>query len=336
MTCTIIVGGNFGDEGKGKIVSHVAHKDRPTIISRGGVGPNAGHTVIVGEKKFGVRMCPSGFVYPDARLMIGTGVLVDPQVFAKEVKFLDVEGRIFIDKRCSIIEASHIEEDKSNSHLAKTVGSTGTGCGPANRDRVMRTARQAQQIPELAPYLIDVPYELNTALDREETVLIEGTQGFGISLYYGHYPFVTSKDTCASQMAADNGIGPTRIDDVIVVFKAYPTRVGEGPFATEMLQKEADEKGIHEFGTVTGRERRIGKWDGKMARYAAMVNGCTQAAITGIDHVDPSCFGLTSYDKLSQEALAFIETAEKDIGARVTLISTGPEMSQIIDIRDEL
>jgi len=166
-------------------------------------------------------------------------------------------------------------------------------------------------------------------------VLIEGTQGFGISLYYGHYPFVTSKDTCASQMAADNGIGPTRIDDVIVVFKAYPTRVGEGPFATEMPQEEADEKGIREFGTVTGRERRIGTWDGKMARYAAMVNGCTQAAITGIDHVDPSCFGATSYDQLSKKAISFLEQAEKDIGARVTLISTGPEMSQIIDIRDE-
>ncbi|MBN1166535.1 MAG: adenylosuccinate synthetase [Methanospirillaceae archaeon] len=336
MTCTIIVGGNFGDEGKGKIVSHVAHKDRPTIITRGGVGPNAGHTVVVGEKKYGVRMCPSGFVYPDARLMIGTGVLVDPRVFAQEIEVLGVKDRIFVDKRCSIIETSHIEEDKNNSHLAKTVGSTGTGCGPANRDRVMRIARQAEQVPDLSPYLTDVPYEVNTALDRNETVLIEGTQGFGISLYYGHYPFVTSKDTCASQMAADNGVGPTRIDDVIVVFKAYPTRVGEGPFATEMQQEKAHEKGIQEFGTVTGRERRIGNWDGKMARYAAMINGCTQAAITGIDHVDPSCFGITSYDALSDEALQFIKKAEADIGARVTLISTGPELTQIIDIRDEL
>ncbi len=336
MTCTIIVGGNFGDEGKGKIVSHVAHKDRPTIITRGGVGPNAGHTVVVGEKKYGVRMCPSGFVYPDARLMIGTGVLVDPRVFAHEIEVLGVKDRIFVDKRCSIIETSHIEEDKNNSHLAKTVGSTGTGCGPANRDRVMRIARQAEQVPDLSPYLTDVPYEVNTALDRNETVLIEGTQGFGISLYYGHYPFVTSKDTCASQMAADNGVGPTRIDDVIVVFKAYPTRVGEGPFATEMQQEKAHEKGIQEFGTVTGRERRIGTWDGKMARYAAMINGCTQAAITGIDHVDPSCFGITSYDALSDEALQFIKRAEADIGAKVTLISTGPELTQIIDIRDEL
>ncbi|NLL10745.1 MAG: adenylosuccinate synthetase, partial [Methanomicrobiales archaeon] len=132
MSCTIIVGGNFGDEGKGKIVSHVAHQDHPTIISRGGVGPNAGHTVMVGEKKFGVRMCPSGFVYPDARLMIGTGVLVDPRVLMHEIEVLDVEGRIFLDKRCAIIEEAHIQEDKTNAHLSKKVGSTGTGCGPAN------------------------------------------------------------------------------------------------------------------------------------------------------------------------------------------------------------
>ena len=129
----------------------------------------------------------------------------------------------------------------------------------------MRSARLARDVPELKEYLIDVPMELNSALDRGERVLLEGTQGFGISLYYGTYPFVTSKDTSASQIAADNGVGPTRIDDVIVVFKAYPTRVGEGPFSTEMTREESDEMGIQEFGTVTHRQRRIGEWDGKMA-----------------------------------------------------------------------
>ena len=329
------MGGNFGDEGKGKIVSHVAYQDHPTIITRGGVGPNAGHTVMIGEKKFGVRMCPSGFVYPDARLMIGTGVLVDPRVFKKEIEVLGVESRIFIDKRCAIIEESHIEEDKTNIHLSKKVGSTGTGCGPANRDRVMRTARLARDIPELDHFLIDVPREVNKALNNNENVVIEGTQGFGISLYFGSYPYVTSKDTCASQMAADNGVGPTKIDDVIVVFKAFPTRVGEGPFTTEMSPDSAHEKGIQEFGTVTGRERRIGTWDGEQAEYAAMINGCTQAAITGIDHIDPDCFGAKDYSQLSKKAKDFLLQAEEDIGAPITLISTGPELSQIIDIRKD-
>jgi len=333
MSCIIIVGGFFGDEGKGKIVAHVAHKDKPSIISRGGVGPNAGHTVTVGEKEYGIRMIPSGFVFPDARLMIGSGVLVDPNVLKKEIDQLGVDDRVFIDKRCSIIEEEHIRQDKGNEHLSKTIGSTGTGCGPANVARVNRVAKQAKDMPELQKYLIDASYEINSALDRGENVILEGTQGFGISLYFGTYPFVTSKDTSASQIAADNGVGPTRIDDVIVVFKAYPTRVGEGPFGTEMSREESMNLGIQEFGTVTHRERRIGCWDGEMARYSAMINGCTIAAITGIDHVDPECFGATEYSQLTEKALEFIKKAEKDIGAPVKLISTGPEMTQIIDIR---
>jgi adenylosuccinate synthase len=280
-------------------------------------------------------MVPSGFIYPHARLFIGTGVLVDPRVLKTEVDMLDVKGRIFVDKRCGIIEEDHIRRDKGSDHLAKTIGSTGSGCGPANSDRVMRSARLARDVPELSEYLIDVPMELNSALDRGERVLLEGTQGFGISLYYGTYPFVTSKDTSASQIAADNGVGPTRIDDVIVVFKAYPTRVGEGPFSTEMTREEADEMGIQEFGTVTHRQRRIGEWDGKMARYSAMINGCTQAAITGIDRIDEACFGATRYDQLTEKAIKFLKMAESDIGAPITLISTGPDVSQIIDLRDE-
>jgi adenylosuccinate synthase len=336
MACTIIVGGFFGDEGKGKIVAHIAHQDHTSIISRGGVGPNAGHTVTVGDKNYGVRMIPSGFVYPGARLCIGSGVLVDPRVFLREVELLDVGDRIFVDGRCGVIEEEHIARDKASDHLSKKIGSTGTGCGPANSDRVLRTSRQAKDVPELAPYITDVAAEVNAAIDRDENVLLEGTQGFGISLYYGTYPFVTSKDTSASQIAADNGVGPTRIDDVVVVFKAYPTRVGEGPFQTEMNAEDSDALGFKEFGTVTHRQRRIGGWDGEMARYSAMINGCTIAAITGIDHVDPACFGATTYDGLTEKAIAFLEQAEKDIGAPIGLISTGPELTQIIDLRDEL
>lgn len=336
MTCTVIVGGFFGDEGKGKIVAHVAYQDDPSIISRGGVGPNAGHTVKTAEKEFGVRMVPSGFIYPDAKLCIGSGVLVDPRVFLNEVGALGVGTRIFVDKRCGIIEEEHIARDKGSAHLSKTIGSTGTGCGPANSDRVLRLSRQAKDVPELADYITDVPLMLNTALDDGETVLLEGSQGFGISLYYGTYPYVTSKDTSASQIAADNGVGPTRIDDVIVVFKAYPTRVGEGPFETEMPREVSHKLGIEEFGTVTHRERRIGTWDGEMARYSAMINGCTQAAITGIDHVDSACYGATEYSQLSKKAKDFIKMAEDDIGVPVTLISTGPEITQTIDLRYEI
>ncbi|MGB9176027.1 MAG: adenylosuccinate synthetase [Methanoregula sp.] len=336
MSCTIIVGGFFGDEGKGKIVAHIAFKDKPVIISRGGVGPNAGHTVQVGTKEYGVRMVPSGFVYPDAKLCIGSGVLVDPRVLKYEVETLGVKGRIFVDRRCGIITEDHIARDKGSDHLSKKIGSTGSGCGPANSDRVMRISPQAKDIPELAEYLLDVPKAIDEELKKDHIVLLEGTQGFGISLYYGTYPFVTSKDTSASQIAADNGVGPTRIDDVVVVFKAYPTRVGEGPFSTEMTSEKSDSMGIQEFGTVTHRKRRIGGWDGGMARYSAMINGCTQAAITGIDRIDKACFGITDYDKLTRTARDFLKTAEDDIGCPITLISTGPEVTQIIDIREEM
>ncbi|HJX56319.1 MAG TPA: adenylosuccinate synthetase [Methanoregula sp.] len=336
MSCTIIVGGFFGDEGKGKIVAHIACNDKPVIISRGGVGPNAGHTVQVGEREYGVRMVPSGFVYKEAKLCIGSGVLVDPRVLKQEVEMLDVKGRIFVDKRCGIITEDHIRRDKGSAHLSKKIGSTGSGCGPANADRVMRISPQAKDVPELAEYMLDVPKAIDDELKQGNTVLLEGTQGFGISLYYGTYPFVTSKDTSASQIAADNGVGPTRIDDVIVVFKAYPTRVGEGPFSTEMSSEKSDSMGIQEFGTVTHRKRRIGGWDGDMARYSAMINGCTQAAITGIDHVDKTCFGVTEYGKLTKKAKNFLKVAEDEIGSPITLISTGPEMTQIIDLRNEL
>ncbi len=335
MSATIVVGGFWGDEGKGKIIAHLAHTDKPTIIARGGVGPNAGHTVEINGQRFGVRMVPSGFVFKDAKLLIGAGVLVNPEVFLKEVELLKVKDRAGVDYRCAIIEPKHIETDRGSEHLSKKIGSTGTGCGPANVDRVNRVAKQAKDVPELKDFLADVPLEVNTALDKGEFVLIEGSQGFGLSLYYGTYPYVTSKDTTASSIAADVGVGPTKVDDVIVVFKCFPTRVGAGPFPTEMPEEEAEKLGLVEYGTVTGRKRRIGYWDGEFARYSAMVNSATQIALTGIDKYDKECYGVREWDKLTPKAKQFVEKVEEDVGVPVTLISTGPEMKQIIDLRGE-
>ncbi len=335
MSATVVVGGFWGDEGKGKIISHLAHSDKPKIIVRGGVGPNAGHTVEFGGKKYGVRMLPSGFVYREAKLLIGAGVLVNPEVFLNEVRTLKAEDRARLDFRCAIIEEKHIDADRGSEHLSGKIGSTGTGCGPANADRVMRTARLAKDVVELQPFLTDVPLDVNTAIDEGEFVLIEGTQGFALSLYYGTYPYVTSKDTSASQMAADVGVGPTKIDEVVVVFKTFPTRVGAGPFPTEMSQEEAENLGIVEYGTVTGRRRRIGYWDGELARYSAMVNGATQIALTGIDKLDRECYGVREWNKLTKKAKEFVERVEDETNVPVTLISTGPSLEQIIDLRDE-
>jgi adenylosuccinate synthase len=335
MPSTILVGGFFGDEGKGKIIAYLATHDKPEIVARGGVGPNAGHTVIVGGTRYALRMTPSGFVHEPARIRIGAGVLVDPRVLLEEIESLGIRDRIGLDRRCSIIELEHIDADRSDVHLKDKIGSTGTGCGPANVARVSRKARQAKDVPELQEFLCDVPLEVNEALDRGSFVLIEGTQGFGISLLYGTYPFVTSKDTTASQMASDVGVGPTRVDDVVVVFKAFPTRVGEGPFATQVSDEKAAELHIEEYGTVTHRKRRIGTWDGAMARYSAMVNGATMIALTGVDKLDPACRGATEYDELSTEIKEFVAQVEKDVRVPVKLISTGPELSEIVDLREE-
>ena len=336
MTCTIVVGGQWGDEGKGKIISYLCDKDNPSIVARGGVGPNAGHTVEVDGEKYGIRMIPTGFPNKSSKLAIGAGVLVDPEVLLKEIEMLDkfnIKDRLIVDKNCGIIEEKHKEMDKSNSHLSKEIGSTGTGCGPANVDRAMRTLKLAKDVEVLKPFLGDVSNAVNDALDNNENVLIEGTQGTLLSLYYGSYPYVTSKDTTASSFAADVGVGPTKIDEVVVVFKSYPTRVGEGPFPTEMSFEESEKLGLVEYGTVTGRRRRIGFFDYELAKRVCRLNGATQIALTCLDKYDEECYGITNYDDLTEKGKAFIKEIEEKVGVPVTLISTGPELHQTIDLR---
>jgi adenylosuccinate synthase len=339
MTCNILVGGGWGDEGKGKCITYLCSNDKPNIIARAGVGPNAGHSVEFNGEKYGLRMIPSGFVHTDARLLIGAGVLVDPEVFHYELNYLNkyhVKERTFADYRCSIIEEKHKQQDRDSDYLSKNIGTTGSGCGPANSDRVMRVAKLASQIEEMEGYTADVPTEVNEAIDNGEDVFIEGSQGFGLSLYYGTYPYVTSKDTTASTAAADVGVGPTKIDEVIVVFKSYITRVGAGPFKTEITQERAEEMHIEEYGTVTGRRRRVGVFDMELAKESCMINGATQIALTCVDRLFPQCERVKEYSQLSPEVKNFVEEIQTETGVPVTIISTGPDMTDTVDLRDEL
>ncbi len=339
MTCSILVGGAWGDEGKGKCITYLCNKDKPDIIARAGVGPNAGHSVEFNGEKYGLRLIPSGFVHTDAKLLIGAGVLVDPEVLFKEfedLKKYNVSERTFIDPRAAIITNEHRERDRGSEHLFKKIGSTGSGCGPANSDRVMRSIELAKDVPELEDYLLDVSFSVNEALDNGEDVFIEGSQGFALSLYYGTYPFVTSKDTTASTFAADVGVGPTNVDEVINVFKAYITRVGEGPFPTEMSQEEAEAKGLEEYGVVTGRRRRVGLFDMELAKESCRINGATQIALTCVDKLYPDCARTQDYSDLSPETKEFINDIETATGVPVTIISTGPDLKDTIDLRSEL
>ena len=332
MSSTVVIGGFFGDEGKGKIISYLALNDKPSIVVRGGAGPNAGHTIKDGEKTYKVRMLPSGFLNKDAKVMVGPGVVVNPDVLLKEINDFGVEGRAYLDYNCGIIDESHREAD-SQGRLKEKIGSTGSGTGPANAERAMRTLKMAKEIDELKPYLIDVPLEVNSALDRNENVLIEGTQGTHLSLWHGTYPFVTTKDVTASGICADVGIGPKKVDDVIVVFKAYLTRVGTGPMPGELSEEETSAKGWEEFGTVTGRLRRAAEFDFGLAKRAVMLSSANQISITKLDVRFPKCAGVTSYDELEEDAKSFIKNIEKELGVKITLIGTGPAVNDIIDLR---
>ena len=332
MASTVVVGGFFGDEGKGKIISYLAIKDNPKIIVRGGAGPNAGHTIKDGKTVYKVRMLPSGFLNRDAKVMIGPGVVVDPKVLNEEISNFNVTGRAFIDKHCGIIDETHLAQD-SKGDLKDKIGSTGSGTGPANADRAMRVLRLAKDFDSLSPLIVDVPLEINSALSANESVLIEGTQGTFLSLWHGTYPFVTSKDVTASGICADVGIGPTLVNEVIVVFKSYVTRVGTGPLENELSLEDAEKKGWSEFGTVTGRQRRAADFDFDLARRAIMLNGATQIAITKLDVIFPDCAKKTAFDELSDDAKKFIENIEAKLNTSVTIIGTGPYIDDIIDRR---
>ena len=332
MTSTVVVGGFFGDEGKGKIISYLAIKDNPKIIVRGGAGPNAGHTIRDGDKVYKVRMLPSGFLNKTAKVMIGPGVVVNPDVLKKEIQDFGASGRSFIDKHCGIIEETHLVRD-SKGELKEKIGSTGSGTGPANADRAMRVLKLAKDVNSLSSVITDVPLEVNSAISANENVLIEGTQGTFLSLWHGTYPFVTSKDVTASGICADVGIGPTKVDDVIVVFKSYVTRVGTGPLDKELSLEDAEKKGWSEFGTVTGRQRRAADFDFDLARRAVMLNGATQISITKLDVIFSDCAGKTSFDELSDDAKSFIKNIETKLNTPVTIIGTGPAVNDVIDRR---
>jgi adenylosuccinate synthase len=332
VTCSIVVDGFFGDGGKGKIISYLAIADDVSICARGGVGPNAGHTVVKDGVIYKLRMVPCGFVNEKTLQLIGPGVVINPEVFLKEVEETGIKNRVGIDPQCAIIEPKHIEID-NRGHLKEKIGTTGTGTGPCNADRALRVAKMAHMIPELNSYLRDVPILINDALDRGENVLLEGTQGTYLSLYHGGYPYVTSNDVCASAICSDVGVGPKRVDEVIMVCKAYVTRVGEGPLEGEISFEEAKKRGWDEYGTVTGRQRRASPFNHKLAKRAAIINSATQIAITKIDIIFPSTKSMQHYDNLPKEAKLFVSEVEKKVGLPVTLIGTGPGVEEVIDRR---
>jgi adenylosuccinate synthase len=333
MPCSVIVGAFWGDEGKGKIISYLALKDNLDFCVRTG-SVNAAHTIWYESKKFALHMVPAAFINPKTRLLIAAGANVHVGQFFKEMELTQVDQkRVGIDQNASIIEQKHSDQDKASA-VNKGIGTTGWGVGPALEERVRRTAKLAKDIPELKPYLADEIAEVNDGLDAGKKVLLEGTQGFMLSLFLsGGYPYVTGRDTGASAIASEAGIGPTRVDDVIIVFKSFITRVGAGPLPGEITKEEAQRRGWFEVAAGTGRDRRSAPFDFDLAKKTAKINGATQAAMTKLDCIYPSCKGARKYNDLPKEAKDFIKEAEIRTGVPIVFIGTGPDALDLIDRR---
>jgi adenylosuccinate synthase len=331
MPCTVIVGAFWGDEGKGKISSYLALKDTLDFCVRTG-SVNAAHTVWIDGKKYALHMVPAAFINPKTRLLIAAGANVDVKTFFSEVEQTNVQNRIAIDQNASIIEEKHSAADKASA-VNRGIGTTGRGVGPAIEERVRRTAKLAKDLPELKGYITDQVQEVNDGLDAGKKVLLEGTQGFMLSLFFGTYPYVTGRDTGAAAICSEAGVGPTRVDEVLIVYKSFMTRVGAGALPGEITKEEAQKRGWFETAAGTGRDRRSAPFDFELAKKTAKINGATQAALTKLDSLFPKCQGARKFDTLPNEAKKFIKEVEKQTGIPVVLIGTGPEALDIIDRR---
>jgi len=352
MSDVVIVGAQWGDEGKGKIVD--VYTERAQIVARYQGGHNAGHTVVVGEETFILHLIPSGILHEGKTCVIGNGVVVSPEALVKEMETLArrgvaVEGRLFISDRAHVIMPYHVALDvaREGKSAGKAIGTTGRGIGPAYEDKAARSGIRVGDLlnPDVfrerlsdaldfknfilreyygvdgfdekevfdstlalaerfLPFISDTGDMLQKAIASGRNILFEGAQGSHLDVDHGTYPYVTSSSTVAGGACTGTGIGPESIDTVVGISKAYTTRVGSGPFPTELT----DEMGEHirskggEYGATTGRPRRCGWFDAVVVRQSARLNGMTGLVITKLDvldGIDPIriCVGYTCQGK---------------------------------------
>ena len=335
MRNTLLIGAQWGDEGKGKVVDFLS-QDADVVVRYQG-GSNAGHTIEIGAERYVLHLVPSGILYPGKTCVIGNGLVIDPAALVKEIKELnergiDTTGRLHISDRAHAVIPYHKALDAARENkltAAAKIGTTQRGIGPAYADKVNRTgvrmgdltdsnlavtltARLAEKNEQLAllgaptldaaaviaevqqaaeflkPYITDTVKLLNDAYKAKKSVLFEGAQGTMLDIDFGTYPFVTSSNPTSGGACVGTGLPPHAVERVLGVIKAYTTRVGGGPFPTELLDDvgEGLRKRGREFGATTGRPRRCGWFDAVVARYSAMVNGVDHWAITKLDVMD--------------------------------------------------
>jgi adenylosuccinate synthase len=336
MPNRVVVGAQWGDEGKAKIVDFLTEEADMVIRFQGGA--NAGHTVEVGDQKFVFHLIPAGIMHPGKQCLVGNGVVLDPAQLLHEIdevrgKGFDIEGRLWIAENAQVVLPYHkvLDQLKEKAAGKAAIGTTGRGIGPAYYDKANRSGVRVADLLEedqlrervkamgalhndiitkvfggepvpadavfeeyralgrkMAPYVADTVALANQALKQGKRLLFEGAQGTILDVDHGTYPFVTSSNTVSAAACVGSGVGPTAIHQVLGVVKAYTTRVGNGPFPTEIegdIGKELRRIG-NEYGATTGRERRCGWFDAVLVRRAAMVNGLTHLAITKMDVMD--------------------------------------------------
>jgi adenylosuccinate synthase len=422
----VVLGAQWGDEGKGKIVDVLS--ERFSAVARYAGGHNAGHTVIIGDQRFVLQLIPCGVLRSGCKAIIGNGVVLDPIAFLKEVGRLrevgvQVDGNLFVSNRAQVILPYHrmIELAAESAPGRKKIGTTSRGIGPAYEDKMARSGLRivdllhpallkthieaacaeknaiahalfgtdpldpekmydeyAAAAEQVRPFVADTGRILNRILAEGGSVMFEGAQGTMLDIDHGTYPFVTSSSATAGGAATGTGVGPTAIGTVISVTKAYVTRVGEGPFPTEIHDAAGEVLRARgqEYGAVTGRPRRCGWLDIPLLRYSNQVNGAEWLVVTKLDVLDeldeiPICIGyeidgkvtdeipadvaglerikpsyttlkgwrestegITEFDKLPRAAQEYLRFQERESGARIGMVSTGPDRDQTMLLPD--
>ena len=341
VALTVVVGGQFGSEGKGKLVSYLASSSPlPVAVVRCG-GPNAGHTATGPNTSFVLRQIPAGVVDQRSHLYLAAGSIIDLPLLLQEIAQTQVTPEhLHIDAGAALLEEFD-RQAETGGGLRERLGSTLSGTGSATSRKLLRApgVRLAAQTPELFPYLTDVSAALNAALDAQKAVIVEGTQGFGLSLHHSHvYPFATSRDTSASAFLSEVGLSPRLVTDIFLVLRTYPIRVAgnSGPLAHEidwptLTHLSNYPTPLSESTTVTHRIRRVAQFDLDLVRRAVQVNRPTALALHGLDYLDYTDFGKTSYADLSLKSRTFVEQLESALCLPVRFLFTGPAFEHIID-----
>ena len=416
----VVIGTQWGDEGKGKVVDLLTEEVAAVVRFQG--GHNAGHTLVIDGEKTVLHVIPSGILRPGVRCLIGNGVVLEPNALLKEVTQLEARGvnvreQLSISPACPLILPHHVQLDlaREEARGSKKIGTTGRGIGPAYEDKAARRGLRLEDLfywQEFAAKLAEVmeyhnfmltQYYKKPALDLQQTldscaeiaeqvkpmvcdivpvlhdlreqgknILFEGAQGAMLDIDFGTYPFVTSSNTTAGGTAVGSGFGPRYLDYVLGITKAYATRVGSGPFPTELFDDVGSrlaERG-HEFGATTGRPRRCGWFDAVALRKAAQINSISGLCLTKLDVLDgletikicvdykqadseaprfgseyydsvepvyeelpgwsESTVGAQSIEQLPANAQAYIKRVEEAVGARIAIVSTGPDRNETI------